>query len=347
MGDKKLKDYKGKSVVVHEDDPEVINQEPIQHPPQIQHPSNLPPGFKLQPSDDELVSFYIKNKIKDPTRFRPSFIPDTNIYDYLPQELLEGNKDMDAYFFSARNKKYQNGTRADRSVKKGYGHWRMGSKSKEITGVNRRTIGYKNSLRFYVGKNKKDGIATNWQMKEYVMCGDGKEKVGCSSSSNNMRLDDWVICRVHWHDDGKRTESTAEVDSDGNAGNSINSTCNKKRRIEKERKGGNGQAGIKIEGRENVATSSNVPGAVPHPQYGNQFNYYNPQFVGNNFANSVMPSNSMLSIQHHPQNNYQYQFGGYSGMFHQQHQQQPDQQFEQHQQQQHQKFEQQHQQFGQ
>lgn len=87
MGDKNPKDYKGKSVIVHEDEPDVINQEPIQHPPRIQHP-NLPPGFKLQPSDDELVSYYIKNKIRDPTRFRPSFIPDTNIYDYLPRELL-------------------------------------------------------------------------------------------------------------------------------------------------------------------------------------------------------------------------------------------------------------------
>ncbi|KAI3904860.1 hypothetical protein MKW92_037642 [Papaver armeniacum] len=316
MGDKKLKDYKGKSHIVHEDEPEVINQEPIQHPPRIQHP-NLPPGFNFQPSDDELVSYYIKNKIKDPTRFRPSFIPDTNIYDYLPPELLQGNKDMDAYFFSARNKKYQNGTRADRSVKKGQGHWRMGSKTKEIPGVNGRTIvGYKNSLRFY---------------EEYVMCGDDKEKVGCSS--NNMRLDDWVICRVHWHEKGKQSESTL----------SINSTCNKKRRIEKERKVGKGQAGIKTEGQENVATSSNAPGAVPHPQYGNQFNYYNPQFVGNNFGHSVMPSNSMLSIQHHPQNSYQYQFGGYLGMFHQQYQQQPHQQFEQHQQQ----FEEQNQQFGQ
>ncbi|RZC89470.1 hypothetical protein C5167_027010 [Papaver somniferum] len=252
MGDKNPKDYKGKSVIVHEDEPDVINQEPIQHPPRIQHP-NLPPGFKLQPSDDELVSYYIKNKIRDPTRFRPSFIPDTNIYDYLPRELLEGNKDMDAYFFSARNKKYQNGTRADRSVKKGQGHWRMGSKTKEIPGVNGRTIvGYRNSLKFYVDE------------RIYVMCGDDKEKVGCSSSSNNMRLDDWVICRVHWHENGKQTESTAEVDNDSNAGNSINSTCNKKPRIEKERKDGEGQEGIKIEGQENVATSSNVPGPVPH-----------------------------------------------------------------------------------
>ncbi|RZC89469.1 hypothetical protein C5167_027012, partial [Papaver somniferum] len=79
---------------------------------------------------------------------------------------------------------------------------------------------------------------------------------------------------------------------------------------------------------ENVTTSSNVPQPVHHPQYGNQFNYYNPQFAGNNFAHSVMSSGSMPSIQHH-QNNYHYQFGGYSATFHQQHQQQPYQQFEQ------------------
>ncbi|XP_026390081.1 homeobox protein 13-like [Papaver somniferum] len=104
-------------------------------------------------------------------------------------------------------------------------------------------------------------------------------------------------------------------------GNSINNSCNKRQRIEKERKDGQGQAGIKIEGHENATMSE----PVHHRQYGDQFNYYNPQFAGNNFAHSVLSS---PSIQHH-QNNYHYQFGGYSGTFHQQHQQQPHQQFEQ------------------
>ncbi|KAI3903058.1 hypothetical protein MKW92_012115, partial [Papaver armeniacum] len=162
-----------------------------------------------------------------------------------------GNKDIDAYFFSARNKKYQNGTRADRSVKKGQGHWRMGSKTKEIPGVNGRTIvGYKK--RYFV-----KGSDIFYLIRIWVR-------------GNNMRLDDWVICQVHWHENDKQSESTAEVDSDGNVGSSINNTCNKKRRIEKERKVGKGQASIKIEGEENIATSSNVPG----PIYGNQFNYY-------------------------------------------------------------------------
>ncbi|RZC64568.1 hypothetical protein C5167_008253, partial [Papaver somniferum] len=75
-------------------------------------------------------------------------------------------------------------------------------------------------------------------------------------------------------------------------GNSINNSCNKRQRIEKERKDGQGQAGIKIEGHENATMSE----PVHHRQYGDQFNYYNPQFAGT---------------------------------FHQQHQQQPHQQFEQ------------------
>ncbi|KAI3941017.1 hypothetical protein MKX01_003741 [Papaver californicum] len=317
MEDKNLKDVKGNGVVVYNEDHQV-NQESIEHPPQFQNkPFKIAIGFKFKPSDDELVSYYLKKKIENPDGFQPSCIPCRNIYDYLPEELLEGNKGMDAYFFTPRNKRYLNGTRAARSVKQGYGYWRMGSVPKDIRGVNGRKIGFMNSLTFHEGENKKTSKPTDWLMKEYVI-----------SSNNNMRLDDWVICRVHFNMNKKRTESTAE----------IGSTCNKKQRIEKEREGGKGEAGIKIEGRENVTTTpSNVPRPVYH--YGDQFNYYNPQFGGNNLALSMMSSNSLPSIQHN-HNNYQYQFGGYSGMIHQQHQQQPHQQFGQHQQQPHQQFEQ-------
>ncbi|XP_026439159.1 NAC domain-containing protein 2-like [Papaver somniferum] len=200
MGDKNLQDLKGKGVVVYDDDHEG-NQECIQlqHPP-LQFQYYIAPGFKFLPSDDELVFIYLTRKIQDPEGFQPPFIPVMNVYDYLPRELLEENEDKDAYFFTPRNKIYENGSRAARTVKGGPGYWRAGPPKKEIKDVDDRTAAYKNSLRFFQGKSKKtDG--TDWQMKEFVMCQDEKEKAGCSSSSS-MKLDDWVLTHIYLKKNG-------------------------------------------------------------------------------------------------------------------------------------------------
>ncbi|KAI3848463.1 hypothetical protein MKX03_031730 [Papaver bracteatum] len=212
MGDKTLQYLKGKGVVVYDDDHEV-NKEGIQHPPlHIQY--YIAPGFKFLPSNDELVFIYLKRKIQDPEGFQPPFIPEMKIYDYLPQKLLGTythaclwlfyffwfksiGVHKDAYFFTPRNKRHENGSRAARSVKGGPGYWRAGPPKKEIKGVDGRTAAVKNSLRFFQGKSKTDG--TDWQMKEFFMCSDEKEKVGCSSY---RKLDDWVLTHIYLKNNG-------------------------------------------------------------------------------------------------------------------------------------------------
>ncbi|KAI3848470.1 hypothetical protein MKX03_031737 [Papaver bracteatum] len=133
---------------------------------------------------------YLKRKIQDPEGFQPPFIPVMN------------NEDKYAYFFTPRNKRHENGSRAARTVKGGPGYWRAGPPKKEIKGVDGRTATVKNSLRFFQGKSKKDG--TYWQMKEFVMCSDEKEKSGCSSNNNNMKLklDDWVLTHIYLKKNG-------------------------------------------------------------------------------------------------------------------------------------------------
>ncbi|KAI3848464.1 hypothetical protein MKX03_031731 [Papaver bracteatum] len=172
MGDKNLQDLKGKSVVVYDDHDHEVNQERIQH--QFQY--FIAPGFKFLPSDDELVFIYLKSKTQDPEGFQPPFIPEMNVYDYLPHELLDENEDKDAYFFTPRNKRYENGSRAARSVK---------------------GAAVKNNLRFFQDRSKTNG--TDWQMKEFVVCSDEKEKAGCSSS---MKLDDWVLTHIYLKKNG-------------------------------------------------------------------------------------------------------------------------------------------------
>ncbi|MCL7045301.1 hypothetical protein MKW94_026980 [Papaver nudicaule] len=251
----------------------VIKQERTRHDsptPVIGYLPKIPIGFTFAPSDDELF-FYLKNKIENSDDGNNSLnIPEKNIYDFLPQELLDGNKDKDAYFFTPRNKISKNGSSINRSVKEGYGHWR-------ITHV----TGYKNCLKFYIGKNRRDSKATDWLMKEYVMSCD-KGKVGSSSRSSNMRLDDYAICRIHLHKNTKCTEPTAETDCGCN---------NSKENVSK------GKQVSKIGDHENVRMSADVPRLVHHQEYEDQFTSYNPQFGANKLAHSVMSSSAILNFE--------------------------------------------------
>ncbi|KAI3995659.1 hypothetical protein MKX01_031432 [Papaver californicum] len=136
---------------------------------QDQYLRELPPGFVFAPSDQDLLSIYLKIKIEDPSRsFDFPYIPEANIYEYHPQQLLEGIKEQSAFFFTQRTKRYANGKRPTRTVE-GHGYWRMSGTTNSITEGGRK-VGEKSSLVFNIGlQSVKPRVATNWLMKEYHM----------------------------------------------------------------------------------------------------------------------------------------------------------------------------------
>ncbi|KAL9253574.1 ATAF2-like protein [Drosera capensis] len=80
------------------------------------------------------------------------------------------------YFFSPRDREYPNGSRPNRAA--GTGFWKA--------------LGIKKALVFYAVKAP-SGIKTNWIMHEYRLA-----NVDRSAARNtNLRLDDWVLCRIY------------------------------------------------------------------------------------------------------------------------------------------------------
>nr|UBT01641.1 NAC transcription factor 37 [Litchi chinensis] len=78
----------------------------------------LPPGFRFQPTDEELVFQYLKCKIFScplPT----AIIPEINICNYDPWD-LPGNVEQERYFFCNNEAKYRNGNRINRTTASGY-----------------------------------------------------------------------------------------------------------------------------------------------------------------------------------------------------------------------------------
>ncbi|KAI3926426.1 hypothetical protein MKX01_032614 [Papaver californicum] len=127
----------------------------------------LPPGFVFAPSDQDLLSIYLKKKIENPTWSSDfPFIPEVKIYEYHPQQLIEGLEEQSAFFFTQRTKRYTNGKRSARTVE-GHGYWRMSGTTNTIT-EGGRNVGEKSCLVFNIGlQSVKPRVATNWLMKEY------------------------------------------------------------------------------------------------------------------------------------------------------------------------------------
>lgn len=155
-------------------------------------PAAFPPGFRFHPTDEELLVYYLKNKVA--SRLVPAeLIADIDLYQYNPWELPKKAffGEGEWYFFSPRNRKYPNGGRPNRAA--GSGYWKATGIDKPIlTSGGTKSIGVKKALVFHIGRPPK-GMKTEWSMDEYRLI---DATVRPPRSKRSMRLDDWVLCRV-------------------------------------------------------------------------------------------------------------------------------------------------------
>ncbi|XP_010423179.1 PREDICTED: NAC domain-containing protein 79 [Camelina sativa] len=149
---------------------------------------DLPPGFRFHPTDEELITHYLHNKVLD-MAFSAKAIGEVDLNKAEPWELPYKAKmgEKEWYFFCVRDRKYPTGLRTNRATQAGY--WKATGKDKEIY-RGKSLVGMKKTLVFYRGRAPK-GLKTNWVMHEYRL--DGK------LSAHNLpktAKNEWVICRV-------------------------------------------------------------------------------------------------------------------------------------------------------
>ncbi|MED6174033.1 hypothetical protein PIB30_065100 [Stylosanthes scabra] len=149
----------------------------------------LPPGFRFHPTDEELVNHYLCRKCASQSIAVP-IIKEIDLYKFdpwhLPEMALYGEKEW--YFFSPRDRKYPNGSRPNRAA--GSGYWKATGADKPIGKP--KALAIKKALVFYAGKAPK-GVKTNWIMHEYRLANVDRS----AGKKNNLRLDDWVLCRIY------------------------------------------------------------------------------------------------------------------------------------------------------
>lgn len=152
--------------------------------------TNLPPGFRFHPTDEELITYYLLKKVLD-GNFTGRAIAEVDLNKCEPWELPEKAKmgEKEWYFFSLRDRKYPTGLRTNRATEAGY--WKATGKDREIySSKTCSLVGMKKTLVFYRGRAPK-GEKTNWVMHEYRL--EGKFAYHYLSRTSK---DEWVISRV-------------------------------------------------------------------------------------------------------------------------------------------------------
>ncbi|XP_004242189.2 NAC domain-containing protein 79 [Solanum lycopersicum] len=170
----------------------------------IMDEKNLPPGFRFHPSDEELITYYLSNKVSD-FSFTTRAIADVDLnksepWD-LPAKSSMGEKEW--YFFSQKDRKYPTGLRSNRATEAGY--WKTTGKDKEIFRGGVELVGMKKTLVFYKGRAPK-GEKTNWVMHEYRL----QSNLGFKPPK-----EEWVVCRLfHKNSTVKKSNATSSQPSD-------------------------------------------------------------------------------------------------------------------------------------
>ncbi|PKA66303.1 NAC domain-containing protein 7 [Apostasia shenzhenica] len=150
--------------------------------------TQVPPGFRFHPTDEELVDYYLRRKVAS-TKIAHNVIKDVDLYKIEPSDLQDickiGEEEQhEWYFFSHKDKKYPTGARTNRATKTGF--WKATGRDKPIY-IKHNLIGLRKTLVFYRGRAP-NGQKSDWIMHEYRL----------ESDENNWSSQEegWVVCRA-------------------------------------------------------------------------------------------------------------------------------------------------------
>ncbi|XP_060170399.1 NAC domain-containing protein 71-like [Lycium barbarum] len=128
----------------------------------------LLPGFIFKPNDEQLVGFYLKNKVN--SEYHGDVIPDIDLrmepWD-IKDALVAYEGQEKWYYFGRINRKYATGPKINRTTEAGY--WKASGADTAVVSKNGEKIGIKRTLVFYERRapDQPKGKRTNWTTYEY------------------------------------------------------------------------------------------------------------------------------------------------------------------------------------
>ncbi|RZC89282.1 hypothetical protein C5167_030973 [Papaver somniferum] len=183
--------------------------------------SQVPPGFRFHPTEEELLHYYLKKKVAY-EKIDLDVIRDVDLNKLEPWDIqvkckIGSTPQNDWYFFSHKDKKYPTGTRTNRATAAGF--WKATGRDKVIYSSFKR-IGMRKTLVFYKGRAP-HGQKSDWIMHEYRLDDNAVESNVSSNSLivEGIQEEGWVVCRVF-----KKKNHQKSVDGPVNNNNSISSS---------------------------------------------------------------------------------------------------------------------------
>ncbi|ONI23707.1 hypothetical protein PRUPE_2G203100 [Prunus persica] len=131
---------------------------------------SLPVGFRFRPTDEELVDYYLKNKVQGMDFHAEGIIDEIDILKFEPWNLVAKSlmkpDDENGFFFSQPEYTQKKNTKRSTEV----GFWKITGREHEIRTRDRRrtVIGKKRILTFYIGHGR-NSDKTDWVMHEYYI----------------------------------------------------------------------------------------------------------------------------------------------------------------------------------
>ncbi|RZR73232.1 hypothetical protein BHM03_00021695 [Ensete ventricosum] len=151
-------------------------------PPPAAAATRLSPGFRFHPTDEELVSYYLKRKVCGRS-LRVDAVAEVDLYKHEPWDLPGlsriQSRDLEWYFFSPLDRKYSNRSRTNRATPEGY--WKTTGKDRPVR-RGPRIVGMKKTLVFHAGRAPR-GTRTNWVMHEYRLEDEELTQAGISQKN--------------------------------------------------------------------------------------------------------------------------------------------------------------------
>ncbi|KAL2533519.1 NAC domain-containing protein 90 [Abeliophyllum distichum] len=165
----------------------------------------LRPGLRFYPTEEELICFYLPNKLQGRIQDLDRVIPVVHIYDYSPWELPQYAGELCVgdteqwFFFSPKQEREAcgRGGRPNRLTSNGY--WKAtGSPGDVYSSINGGVIGRKRTMVFYVGRAP-NGTKTPWKMNEYkaIQFPEANSSSSTTAAANTQLSEEFSLCRVY------------------------------------------------------------------------------------------------------------------------------------------------------
>ncbi|KAM1140983.1 hypothetical protein ACFX19_041706 [Malus domestica] len=155
----------------------------------------LPVGYRFHPTEEELISHYLKLKLRGKDSLVSDAIREINICKYEPRELPAISlikSDDEWYFYNRPIYKKNNRNEVERATATGF--WKSTGKEKIVKDRDNKIIGKKRILTFRQGRGSNAPI-TNWVMHEFSI----------PQINPNANQRDFVLCYVK-KKSGKNTD---------------------------------------------------------------------------------------------------------------------------------------------